>query len=49
MRQFQGRVVTPGEITAEAVVTKEGFNTLASFQNAHEKQECGWFLFGSSP
>ena len=34
MRQFQGRVVTPGEITAEAVVTKEGFNTLASFQNA---------------
>ena len=34
MRQFQGRVVTPGEITAEAVVTKDGFNTLASFQNA---------------
>ena len=34
MRQFQGRVVTPGEVTAEAVVTKEGFNTLASFQNA---------------
>ena len=34
MRQFQGRVVTAGEITAEAVVTKEGFNTLASFQNA---------------
>ena len=34
MRQFQGRVVTKGEVTAEAVVTKEGFNTLASFQNA---------------
>ena len=34
MRQFQGRVVTAGEVTAEAVVTKEGFNTLASFQNA---------------
>ena len=34
MRQFQGRVVTLGEVTAEAVVTKEGFNTLASFQNA---------------
>ena len=34
MRQFQGRVVTPGEVTAEAVVTKQGFNTLASFQNA---------------
>ena len=29
MKQIKGRVVTPGEITAEAVVTKEGFNTLA--------------------
>ena len=34
MRTFQGRVVTPGEVTAEAVVTTEGFNTLASFQMA---------------
>lgn len=34
MRQFKGRVVTPGEVTAEAVVTKEGFNTLASLQMA---------------
>ena len=34
MKQFKGRVVTPGEVTAEAVVTKEGFNTLASFQMA---------------
>ena len=34
MREFKGRVVTPGEITAEAVVTHEGFNTLASFQMA---------------
>ena len=34
MKQFQGRVVTPGEVTAEAVVTTEGFNTLASFQMA---------------
>ena len=34
MKQFKGRVVTPGEITAEAVVTKEGFNTLASLQMA---------------
>ena len=34
MKQFQGRVVTPGEATAEAVVTKQGFNTLASFQMA---------------
>ena len=34
MKQFKGRVVTPGEVVAEAVVTKEGFNTLASFQMA---------------
>ena len=34
MRVFHGRVVTPGEVTAEAVVTTEGFNTLASFQMA---------------
>lgn len=34
MKVFQGRVITPGTVSAEAVVTKEGFNTLASFQNA---------------
>ena len=34
MKQFQGRVITPGVVTAEAVVTTEGFNTLASFQMA---------------
>ena len=34
MRQFKGRVITPGEVTAEAVVTTEGFNTLASLQMA---------------
>ena len=34
MKQFKGRVVTPGEVVAEAVVTKQGFNTLASFQMA---------------
>lgn len=34
MKQFKGRVVTPGTVTAEAVVTREGFNTLASFQMA---------------
>lgn len=34
MKQFKGRVVTPGEVTAEAVVTKIGFNTLASLQMA---------------
>lgn len=32
MKQFKGRVVTPGEVTAEAVVTTQGFNTLASLQ-----------------
>ena len=34
MKVFKGRVITPGQVSAEAVVTKEGFNTLASFQNA---------------
>ena len=34
MKQFKGRDVTPGEVTAEAVVTTEGFNTLASLQMA---------------
>ncbi len=34
MKQFQGRVITPGEVTAEAVVTTQGFNTLASLQMA---------------
>ena len=34
MREFKGRVVTPGTATAQAVVTKEGFNTLASMQMA---------------
>ena len=34
MKQFKGRVITPGEVTAEAVVTTQGFNTLASFQMA---------------
>ncbi len=34
MKKFKGRIVTPGTVTAEAVVTTEGFNTLASFQMA---------------
>ena len=34
MKQFKVRVITPGEVTAEAVVTTEGFKTLDSFQNA---------------
>ena len=34
MKEFKGRIVTPGTTTAEAVVTREGFNTLASMQMA---------------
>ena len=34
MKKFKGRIVTPGTVSAEAVVTTEGFNTLASFQMA---------------
>ena len=34
MREFKGRVVTPGTACAEAVVTHTGFNTLASLQKA---------------
>jgi predicted aconitase with swiveling domain len=45
MREFKGRVVTPGEVTAEAVVTRQGFNTLASMQMAlqfgDKKVKCG--------
>ena len=45
MREFKGRVVTPGTVTAEAVVTHGGLNTLASFQKAlqfgDKKATCG--------
>ena len=45
MRVFNGRVVAPGTITAEAVVSHVGFNTLASFQGAlqfgDKKATCG--------
>lgn len=34
MREFKGRVVTPGTAKAEAVVTHNGFNTLASLQKS---------------
>ena len=34
MKQFKGRVVAPGTVTAEAVVSHGGLNTLASFQKA---------------
>ena len=34
MREFKGRVIAPGTVTAEAVVSHAGFNTLASLQGA---------------
>ena len=45
MREFKGRIVTPGTVTAEALVTHGGLNTLASFQKAlqfgDKKATCG--------
>ena len=45
MKKFQGRVIAPGTVTAEAVVTHGGFNTLASLQGAlqfgDKKATCG--------
>lgn len=45
MKSFQGRVVTPGNITAQALVSHGGLNTLASFQKAlqfgDKKATCG--------
>lgn len=34
MKEFQGRVVAPGSLTAPALVSHGGLNTLASFQKA---------------
>ena len=34
MKEFKGRVVAPGSVTAEALVSHGGLNTLASFQKA---------------
>lgn len=34
MREFKGRVVVPGKAKAPSLVSKEGFNTLASFQKS---------------
>ena len=34
MRTFKGRVVVPGNVSAEALVSRQGLNTLASFQKA---------------
>lgn len=45
MKAFKGRVVVPGRIAAEALVTHQGLNTLASFQKAlqfgDKKATCG--------
>lgn len=34
IREFKGRVVAPGTVSAEALVSHGGLNTLASFQKA---------------
>ena len=34
MREFHGRVVVPGECSAKALVSHDGFNTLASYQTS---------------
>ncbi len=45
MKTFQGRVVAPGCVTAKALVSHGGLNTLASFQNAlqfgDKQAKCG--------
>ena len=45
MKEFTGRVIAPGTVSAEAVVSRGGFNTLASFQGAlqfgDKKATCG--------
>lgn len=34
MKTFKGRIVSPGKVTATALVSHDGLNTLASFQKA---------------
>ena len=45
MKEFKGRIIAPGTVTAEAVVSHGGFNTLASLQSAlqfgDKKATCG--------
>ena len=45
MKEFKGRIIAPGTVTAEAVVSHGGFNTLASLQGAlqfgDKKATCG--------
>ena len=45
MKEFKGRIVAPGTVTAPALVSHAGLNTLASFQKAlqfgDKKATCG--------
>ena len=45
MKEFKGRVISPGTVTAPALVSHGGLNTLASFQKAlqfgDKKATCG--------
>ena len=45
MKKFKGRVIAPGSVTAPALVSHGGLNTLASFQKAlqfgDKKATCG--------
>ena len=45
MREFKGRVIAPGTVSAPALVSHGGLNTLASFQKAvqfgDKKATCG--------
>ena len=45
MKEFKGRIVAPGTVTAQADVSHGGLNTLASFQGAlqfgDKKATCG--------
>ena len=45
MKTFKGRVVVPGKCSAEALVSHNGFNTLASFQHSlmfgDKEAKCG--------
>ena len=45
MKEFVGRVIAPGTVTAPALVSHRGLNTLASFQKAlqfgDKKATCG--------
>ena len=40
MKLFTGRVIIPGTYKGEAVVTHQGFNTLASFQTSLLSKSC---------